>query len=59
MLLPQQLAAGNGSDLYVDWPGIYSTQAVGVLAKNGFALDLSDEPWAQGAERHAEDAVGL
>jgi raffinose/stachyose/melibiose transport system substrate-binding protein len=47
VLLPQQLAAGNGSDIYVDWPGIYSTQAVGVLAKSGFALDLSDEPWAK------------
>jgi raffinose/stachyose/melibiose transport system substrate-binding protein len=47
VLLPQQLAAGNGSDIYVDWPGIYSTQAVGVLAKNGYALDLSDEPWAK------------
>jgi raffinose/stachyose/melibiose transport system substrate-binding protein len=47
VLLPQQLAAGNGADLYVDWPGIYSTQAVGVLAKNGYALDVSDEPWAK------------
>lgn len=47
VLLPQQLAAGNGADIYVDWPGIYSTQAVGVLAKNGFALDVSEEPWAK------------
>src|SRR4051812_13448075 len=47
VLLPQQLAAGNGSDIYVDWPGIYSTQAVGVLAKNGYSLDVSDEPWAK------------
>jgi raffinose/stachyose/melibiose transport system substrate-binding protein len=48
VLLPQQLAAGNGSDIFVDWPGIYSTQAAGVLAKNGYTLDLSDEPWAKG-----------
>jgi len=47
VLLPSQLAAGNGADIYVDWPGIYSTQAAGVLAKNGFALDLSDEAWAK------------
>jgi raffinose/stachyose/melibiose transport system substrate-binding protein len=47
VLLPQQLAAGNGSDIYVDWPGIYSTQAVGVLAKNGYSLDVSDEAWAK------------
>ncbi|MET0743965.1 MAG: extracellular solute-binding protein, partial [Microvirga sp.] len=47
VLLPQQLAAGNGADIFVDWPGIYSTQAAGTLAKNGFTLDLSKEPWAQ------------
>ena len=47
VLLPQQLAAGNGSDIFVDWPGIYSTQAQGVLARNGYALDVSDEPWAK------------
>jgi len=47
VLLPQQLAAGNGADIFVDWPGIYSTQAAGTLAKNGFTLDLSNESWAQ------------
>lgn len=46
VLLPQQLAAGNGADIFVDWPGIYSTQAQGTLARNGFTLDLSAEPWA-------------
>jgi raffinose/stachyose/melibiose transport system substrate-binding protein len=50
VLLPQQLAAGNGADLFVDWPGVFSTQAAGVLGRNGFTLDLSDEPWAVGLE---------
>ncbi|MBV9539157.1 MAG: extracellular solute-binding protein [Acidisphaera sp.] len=47
VLIPQQFAAGNGADVIVDWPGIYSTQAEGVLARNGDLLDLSDEAWAK------------
>lgn len=59
VLLPQQLAAGNGADIFVDWPGIYSTQAAGTLAKNGFTLDLSDEPWAQQLDGTLKTLSGL
>ena len=58
VLLPSQLAAGNGADIYVDWPGIYSTQAEGVLAKNGFALDLTGESWAQGLDGTLRELSG-
>lgn len=59
VLLPQQLAAGNAADIFVDWPGIYSTQAVGTLAKNGFTLDLSDQPWAQQLDGTLKTLSGL
>ena len=59
VLLPQQLAAGNGADLFVDWPGIYSTQAEGVLAKNGYVLDVPDEAWAKALIGHSQDTCRI
>jgi len=41
-----QLASGTGPDVMTVWPGNGNPGATYVLAKPGYLLDLSDQPWA-------------
>nr|WP_296067599.1 extracellular solute-binding protein [uncultured Actinoplanes sp.] len=41
-----QLASGTGPDVMTVWPGNGNPGATDVLAKPGYLLDLSDQPWA-------------
>ena len=41
-----QLASGTGPDVMTVWPGNGNPGATFVLAKPGYLLDLSDQPWA-------------
>jgi raffinose/stachyose/melibiose transport system substrate-binding protein len=41
-----QLASGTGPDVMSVWPGNGNPGAMYVLAKPGYLLDLSDQPWA-------------
>ena len=56
--LPQELAAGNAADIFTSWPGIYSTQAAGVLGNEGYALNLSNQPWAKTLPTRLKSLVG-
>ncbi|HKT00881.1 MAG TPA: extracellular solute-binding protein [Rugosimonospora sp.] len=41
-----QLASGTGPDVMSVWPGNGNPGATYVLAKPGYLMDLSDQPWA-------------
>jgi hypothetical protein len=41
-----QLASGTAPDVFTVWPGNGNPGAVYTLAKPGYLLDLSDQPWA-------------
>ncbi|MEU8608180.1 extracellular solute-binding protein [Actinoplanes sp. NPDC048791] len=41
-----QLSSGTGPDVMTVWPGNGNPGATYVLAKPGYLLDLSDQPWA-------------
>ena len=41
-----QLASGTAPDVFSVWPGNGNPGAVYTLAKPGYLLDLSDQPWA-------------
>jgi raffinose/stachyose/melibiose transport system substrate-binding protein len=41
-----QLASGTAPDVFTVWPGNGNPGATYVLAKPGYLLDLSDQPWA-------------
>src|SRR5689334_5295167 len=41
-----QLASGTGPDVMTVWPGNGNPGATYVLAKPGYLMDLSDQPWA-------------
>src|SRR6185295_12575627 len=41
-----QLASGTAPDVMTVWPGNGNPGATFVLAKPGYLLDLSDQPWA-------------
>src|SRR4051794_8127649 len=40
-----QLSSGTGPDVMTVWPGNGNPGATYVLAKPGYQLDLSDQPW--------------
>ena len=44
--LRTQLASGTAPDVFTVWPGNGNPGATYVLAKPGYLLDLSDQPWA-------------
>jgi raffinose/stachyose/melibiose transport system substrate-binding protein len=41
-----QLASGTAPDVMTVWPGNGNPGATHVLAKHGYLMDLSDQPWA-------------
>ena len=41
-----QLASGTAPDVMTVWPGNGNPATVTLLAKSGYLLDLSDQPWA-------------
>ena len=46
-----QLSSGTAPDVMIVWPGNGNPGATYVLAKPGYLLDLSDQPWAAEAAR--------
>ena len=51
-----QLASGTAPDVMTVWPGNGNPGATYVLAKPGYLLDLSDQPWAAQAARRRSRA---